>query len=763
MVDEAIKPEAITKIQGWIKEKGLRPAAIKVVDWCLYRKCGMTSGDMPDTSEFANGVDEVEDQLKNQHFQGALDAAKETANDMIQAAKDEIGESKHKPELKVARYGKEFWIIQDGHKMTGPYADTDTAEKELSKIKESKDPEMDFHYVKGYISDMIKNWDVVTSRANALDNLKQKLSTILNAMNESQGASFGKTAKLNWNQVEKYLNDNYLKFDEIVTTNDGLKLFYSTIKGENRHVATFNTKTGELFYGVNVKESVNENRYLKLIHNLLYKVEQLIKKMKAKGQLDGDSTVLDALQDWAEEVYAMGMSESKVNEEEALMGNNATTAAPAPQDVSQVPEEPVADKPATPTPEPLEKAGPVKEYLGNNGSDTYFYLVVVSGDEGTPKELQITDANEEVIYTTKDSNLNVEDIAGFIKSAIKEKEIANISTDLMDKYLFPAEAPVVDVAQEEEKPETEMPQAEDVPHQPAMESLLKKFDLVDIKEGLGDAIQNYNRKLGELENALAVFVKDPKIREWLKKNDPQALEQAEEALDKPLKENLVDIKWNIFCLMEKFGLIETNMEKLLEKYKLAEVFSINDDETVKEEVPVVEEPVQPGVEKPVIDANGKEQVPDNMTGPATDSDVDAPVDIPTTPEEARTKIQLEYPEEPFTSLAMAYADSMIDDPAVYKPIRQLQYEGIWVNADTFKKLAKVVGELNSFDGSATAEMLIGKFKGDSSKYRISRDNSVVIDIVVRDMQAKHSLEAIKDLVNASSVEDKGDGNVQIKF
>jgi hypothetical protein len=92
-LQEAIKPEAIEKIKGWIKKDGLRPAAIKLVDWCLYRKCGMTSGSMPDTSEFANGVDEVEDQLKNQDFQGALDAAKETANDMIQAAKDEMGES----------------------------------------------------------------------------------------------------------------------------------------------------------------------------------------------------------------------------------------------------------------------------------------------------------------------------------------------------------------------------------------------------------------------------------------------------------------------------------------------------------------------------------------------------------------------------------------------------------------------------------------------------------------------------------------------
>lgn len=49
-------------------------------------------------------------------------------------------------------------------------------------------------------------------------------------------------------------------------------------------------------------------------------------------------------------------------------------------------------------------------------------------------------------------------------------------------------------------------------------------------EALRDAARLEQETGGDVENALAVFVTDPKIRDWLAANDPQALAQARRAL-----------------------------------------------------------------------------------------------------------------------------------------------------------------------------------------------------------------------------------------
>jgi hypothetical protein len=568
-------------------------------------------------------------------------------------------ESKHKPELKIARYGKVFWITQDGRQVTGPYADIDTAEKEFAKIKESvdekrligdtrivtkeasrdakmgemfeidgykvkvieklpngdckvkvlhigvtkesKDPEMDFHYVKGYISDMIKNWNIIANRADAFNNIKSKLEALVNAMNESK-------------------------------VNEDIEL--ADLEGRS-----YKTDDGYVFYFNNAYIEVSKNN-------------------RIITTFDFNNLTLD--------------ESKKINEDEGLTGNTGigggeenTSSTGIVGSEEEKSEEPVVTEPVKA--EPKEKAGPVKEYLGNNGASEYFYLVNIAGDDGNVTELQVTDAEEKVIYTTKDSEMDVNDVAGFINSAIKSKEIANISTDILTKYLMPEENPEKEVAEEEDK--------QAIPEQePKVESLMKKYGLDKVSE-------------------------------------------------------------------------------LMEKYKLNEEDGVVvEEEPLKVEKPIDQDPV---VEEP-IGAGAAAAMPSMP-------DEEAPVEEPKTAEEAKTKIMLEYPEEPFTSLALAFADSLVNNPDVYKQVRQLQYEGQWVNADDFVKMAKVVGELNGFDGTETAKKLSAKFGGDSSKYRIGRDNFVVVDVVVRDMSAAHSLEAVKDLVGATAADDKGEGMVRIQF
>lgn len=60
------------------------------------------------------------------------------------------------------------------------------APKEAVAAVESKNPEMDFYYVRGYIESMLKTWAQDITRENALENIKNKLESIFQAMNESE-------------------------------------------------------------------------------------------------------------------------------------------------------------------------------------------------------------------------------------------------------------------------------------------------------------------------------------------------------------------------------------------------------------------------------------------------------------------------------------------------------------------------------------------------------------------------------------------------
>jgi len=72
-------------VQRWIKEKGIRGAAVKMVDNVIGRYLGgLTSADLPDTSTFANGLDEIEPHLESGDYRTALRIAVETAKEMIE-------------------------------------------------------------------------------------------------------------------------------------------------------------------------------------------------------------------------------------------------------------------------------------------------------------------------------------------------------------------------------------------------------------------------------------------------------------------------------------------------------------------------------------------------------------------------------------------------------------------------------------------------------------------------------------------------------
>lgn len=95
-----------------------------------------------------------------------------------------------------------------------------------------------------------------------------------------------------------------------------------------------------------------------------------------------------------------------------------------------------------------------KEYLGNSPSDEeYYYLIKdVSG-------LIVTDANDEEVFNEKQANIDAGDTKGFILAALKELEIANVSYDIIMKYIIPEEEAKVE---QDENPQEPKEQTEEL-------------------------------------------------------------------------------------------------------------------------------------------------------------------------------------------------------------------------------------------------------------------------------------------------------------
>jgi hypothetical protein len=72
------------KIKKMLETQELREIAIKLVDYVLNRKVGLSSSDLSDTAIFANGLDEIEDALIDNDFDGAFEIANDTAIEMLE-------------------------------------------------------------------------------------------------------------------------------------------------------------------------------------------------------------------------------------------------------------------------------------------------------------------------------------------------------------------------------------------------------------------------------------------------------------------------------------------------------------------------------------------------------------------------------------------------------------------------------------------------------------------------------------------------------
>jgi hypothetical protein len=92
-------PDKTRELIGkWLRENGSRPTAIKIIDSILRQTTGITSSDLSDSSIFANGLDEIEVHLKQGDFFGAIQVAKETAQEMID---DELKNENELNEIKT--------------------------------------------------------------------------------------------------------------------------------------------------------------------------------------------------------------------------------------------------------------------------------------------------------------------------------------------------------------------------------------------------------------------------------------------------------------------------------------------------------------------------------------------------------------------------------------------------------------------------------------------------------------------------------------
>ena len=238
-------------------------------------------------------------------------------------------------------------------------------------------------------------------------------------------------------------------------------------------------------------------------------------------------------------------------------------------------------------------------------------------------------------------------------------------------------------------------------------------------------------------------------------------------------------------LLEKFGLVEhPTIAWLLEKFNLNEADKVqfkggpapkedprDKDLTGVTVAPEGMETAQPGAAEQVpgedIATATAEPVP-GAAGPGPDlSGGVTPGAVPggaaqpigpvqaqdmSSPESAKAYLKSEFPEEPFTSTALAFADSAIADPNVYGKVRQTQWNGIWTDKDVLEKQAKIVGEYGNFN-TDVIKSITDKF-GNTAKYKLARDVRPTLYITVRDVGEgidPISLSELKGISNAREV------------
>ena len=84
-LDEVISQKTTDIINKWRTElNDDRKVAVKIIDNVLERKIGLSSSDLPDTTTFASGLDDIEVLLKDGNYEQAIRQAMDTAKEMIE-------------------------------------------------------------------------------------------------------------------------------------------------------------------------------------------------------------------------------------------------------------------------------------------------------------------------------------------------------------------------------------------------------------------------------------------------------------------------------------------------------------------------------------------------------------------------------------------------------------------------------------------------------------------------------------------------------
>lgn len=239
---------------------------------------------------------------------------------------------------------------------------------------------------------------------------------------------------------------------------------------------------------------------------------------------------------------------------------------------------------------------------------------------------------------------------------------------------------------------------------------------------------------------------------------PECWEEAQEA-DRT-DESVTD-------LLEKFGLNEAPNDAVMTPAK--EEPKIKEDPRDQDLTGKEVKPEEPGT--PPVSAEELGPEPTEIPGaaepiPAPEGPA-APIagEDYSSPEAAKATIEQTYPEEPLRSTALAYADSVIEDPKIYGAVRNMSWNGLYTNGDMFQKQAAVVGEYGTFS-KAAAKALVDRF-GNSAKYKLAREVRPVVYLTLRDVGRDVepvSVSEIKGLVSAKSVDLTGEpGEVKISF
>lgn len=95
-LNEGLTEKGIEIIKKKVAENGERPTAIWFVDYYLNKMIGLSASDLSDTAIYANGLDEIEEALADEDFNGAAALAKETAHSMLEDEGHDFGLDENK-------------------------------------------------------------------------------------------------------------------------------------------------------------------------------------------------------------------------------------------------------------------------------------------------------------------------------------------------------------------------------------------------------------------------------------------------------------------------------------------------------------------------------------------------------------------------------------------------------------------------------------------------------------------------------------------